>query len=97
MFDLGKVSTYLPELKFELATLIKPMAQQNDFGAGEYCFEVTAYSENAPPTRGWYLVMAHDLHSPNPITVEQMRTAVGMRAAHSHRLADRVVLSCCPA
>ena len=74
MFDLGKVSTYSPDPKFELSTLIKPTAQKNDFGTGEYCFEVTAYSENAPPTRSWYLVVAHDLHSPNPITVEQIQT-----------------------
>jgi hypothetical protein len=75
LFDLGKVSTYLPEPKFEITTLVKPTAQQNDFATGEYCFEVTAYSENAPPTRSWYIVVIHDLRSPNPITVEQVPTA----------------------
>jgi hypothetical protein len=75
MFDLGKVSTYLAAPKFELATLIRPMAQQHDFATGEYCFEVTAYSENAQPTRSWYIVMVHDLRSPNPITAEQVQMA----------------------
>jgi len=75
MFDLGKISTYLSEPKFELATLIKPMSQQNEFVSGEYCFEVTAYSENAQPARTWYIVVIRDLRSPNPITVEQVQTA----------------------
>ncbi len=75
MFDLGKISSYSPNPEFELRTLVNPTAQQNAFGTGEYCFEVTAYSENASPTRSWYIVTIADPRSPNPISVEQMQAA----------------------
>jgi hypothetical protein len=75
MFDRGKISAYAPDPAFELRTLISPMAQKNAFRLGEHCFEVTAYSENAPPTRSWYRVTIVDLGSPNPISVERMQTA----------------------
>jgi hypothetical protein len=76
MFDLGRLSTYLPEAKFDLCTLVKPMAQANDFGEGQYCFEVTVYSENATPTSAWYLVdVDRDPRASNPLRVEQLKTA----------------------
>lgn len=75
-FDLGKLSTYLPSAKFQLCSLILPAAQPNEFGAGEYCFEITAYSANASPVSAWYLVTVdRDIHAPNPLRVEQLKSA----------------------
>jgi len=76
MFDLGKLSTYLAEARFDLLTLVKPMAQANDFGSGVYCFEVTAYSENAAPSRDWYRVeVDRDPHASSPLKVAQLGAA----------------------
>jgi len=76
MFDLGKLSTYLPYARFDLTTLLKPLAQANEFGPGQYCFEVTVYSENATPSGDWYLVeVDRDQCAPNPLRVEQLKTS----------------------
>jgi hypothetical protein len=75
-FDVAKLSAYLPSPRLDLCTLIKPNAQPNDFGPGEYCFEVTVYSENAAPARMWYLVIIdRDVHAPSPLKVQQLPTA----------------------
>jgi hypothetical protein len=84
MFDLGKLSAYLPQRRFDLSTLLKPNAQKNDFGVGEYCFEVTLYSENADPVSVWYLVRVEgDIHFPNPLNVEQLTAAPWAGLTHS--------------
>jgi len=76
MFDLGKLSTYLPEARFDLCTLVKPLAQANDFGSGEYCFEVTVYSENSAPASSWYRVeVDRDPRASNPLKVAQLQAA----------------------
>lgn len=73
LFDLGKISTYRTPLRLEMLTLLRPAAQEMEHGPGEYCFEVTLYSENASPKSAWYLVTVdRDARVPDPMQVAQL-------------------------
>ena len=53
LFNLGCISTQHPD-KFRLLTVVEPTAQSSRFDSGTYCFEVTAFSENADPVVKYY-------------------------------------------
>jgi hypothetical protein len=76
LFDLAKISAYLPQPRLEMLTLLKPAAQETDYSPGEYCFEVTIYSENAAPASAWYLVSVdRDVSAPDPLKVSRLPAA----------------------
>jgi hypothetical protein len=52
LFDLCRISDRSSVLM--LLPVIRPTGQNLDLFGGEYCFEVTAFSENAEPVVGWY-------------------------------------------
>lgn len=53
LFNLGCTSTRHPD-EFVLLLVVRPSAQDSSFAPGDYCFEVTAFSENAEPAVRWY-------------------------------------------
>jgi hypothetical protein len=55
LFNLGKISARDPHV-FRLLVIHEPTAQRADREPGEYCFEVTAFSENAEQDVKWYRV-----------------------------------------
>lgn len=56
LFSLGKTSSQDPG-HFSLCTVLTPNGQPTSYSPGEYCFEVTVYSENAELVRSWYRVV----------------------------------------
>ena len=55
LFDLCNVTTRTPD-RLYLRVIVTPSAQATDFPPGEYCFEVTVFSENADAVQAWYRV-----------------------------------------
>jgi hypothetical protein len=55
LFNLGNVSTQHPS-QFRLILILVATGQRHTFPPGDYCFEITVYSENAEPTVKWYRV-----------------------------------------
>ena len=45
------------ENEFRLLVSIAPHAQRAGFGKGEYCFQVTVYSEDGDWTEAWFRVL----------------------------------------
>jgi hypothetical protein len=56
LFNLGKISDSDAQ-HFVLLPVLAPTAQQHSFRPGEYCFEVTAFAENADSVTRWYRVI----------------------------------------
>ena len=50
LFNLGELSTRHPET-FDLLGIIFSRSQQNSFGPGEHCFEITVFSQKVDPQR----------------------------------------------
>lgn len=50
LFSLGELSTRHPET-FELLGLIFSRSQRNSYDAGEYCFEITVFSQRVDPKK----------------------------------------------